>query len=294
MTPRIDRTSTRRGRIRLLLRNRELSFGLVFVAVFLGIALLGPFIVGHDPNRLDVANRFRPPSSQNWFGTDAVGRDVFSRTIVGARISLMVVAVVLPIAVTLGAVLGAISGYFGGLVDKGIMRLTEIFLAFPGFVLAMAVNAAVGPGLGGAMIAIAFVWWPGYARLVRGQVLAIKQVLFVEGARALGSTDGRIVVRHILPHSLTPVVVKMTLDVGYIILTTATLSFIGLGAQPPTPEWGAMVTEGRSFIVDQWWWSTFPGLAITVCVIGFNVLGDGLRDALDPHRSQRNREETAQ
>lgn len=274
---------TRRPRPRWL-RSPDFVIGIAFLTVFLMLAVLGPVLVPAETNQLNVMQRFKPPSGAHWFGTDAVGRDIFGRVVAGTRISLLVVCIVLPIAVGIGTLLGAIGGYFGGTLDSAIMRVTDVFLAFPGFILAMAVNAVVGPGLTGAMIAIAFVWWPGYARLIRGEVLTLKGTTFVEGARALGGKDVRIVWRHILPQTITPVVVKMTLDVGYIILTTATLSFLGLGAQPPTPEWGAMVNEGRAFIIDYWWWSTFPGLAITVCVIGFNVLGDGLREVLDPHK----------
>ena len=260
----------------------EVLFGVVIVALVVLVGLIGYRVAPYPHSEINLEERFLPPSSRHWFGTDVLGRDILSRILVGTRISLIVAAIVLSVALTVGGILGGMAGYFGGFLDSAVMRVMEVFLAFPGLVLAMAVNAALGPSLFGAMLAISFVWWPGYARLIRGQVLSLKQTAFVEAARAIGNSDARIIMRHILPHCLSPIIVKLTLDVGWVILTTATLSFIGLGAPPPTPEWGAMVSEGRSFIIDQWWWSTFPGLAIMTTVVGFNLLGDGLRDTLDP------------
>jgi peptide/nickel transport system permease protein len=270
------------SRFLFYLKHWEFLVGIVIVASVVLVGLVGYRMAPYKHDEINIEKRFLPPSSPHWFGTDVLGRDILSRMLVGTRISLTVGAIVLVIALAVGGTLGGFAGYFGGFVDGVVMRVTEVFLAFPGLVLAMAVNAALGPSLFGAMVAISFVWWPGYARLVRGQVLALKQTAFVEAARALGNGDSRIIWKHILPHCLSPIIVKLTLDVGLVILTTAKLSFIGLGAQPPTPEWGAMVNEGRAFIIDQWWWSTFPGLAIMATVVGFNLLGDGLRDTLDP------------
>jgi peptide/nickel transport system permease protein len=224
----------------------------------------------------------KPPSSTFLFGTDNLGRDVFSRIIYGGRVSVDAAFVVLAVVIVIGGTLGAISGYYEGIIDSIIMRVTDVFLSFPSMVLAMAVNAAIGPSLIGAFFAIGFVWWPGYARLIRAQVLSVKNSGFIDSARAIGCKDSHIILKHILPNCISPIIVKMTLDVGFVILTMATLSFIGLGAQPPTPEWGAMVTQGRAYIISEWWMSTFPGLAIMISVIGFNLFGDGLREILDP------------
>jgi peptide/nickel transport system permease protein len=200
----------------------------------------------------------------------------------GARLSLGVAAIVLSIAVTLGLTLGAIAGAVGGWVDEIIMRVTDMFLAFPVIILALAIAASLGPSLTSAMVALSAVFWPWYARLMRGQVLSIKRREYVEAAHSLGASPLWIMWRHILPNCLSPIVVEMSLDMGYAVLATSSLSFIGLGAQPPSPEWGAMIVAGREYIQDAWWQSTFPGIALTLTVAGFNLLGDGLRDALDP------------
>ncbi len=193
---------------------------------------------------------------------------------------------VLAIAVSVGLVVGSLAGYLGGLADELMMRVTDIFLAFPPLILALAVNAGLGPGLTAAMLAVSVTWWPSYARMVRGQVLSIKQRDYVEAARSIGCPSTTLLRRHILPNALNPIIVQMSLDMGYVVLITAGLSFVGLGAQPPTPEWGAMVTEGRQNILTNWWWATFPGLAICYLVVGFNLLGDFLQDLLDPQRSR--------
>jgi peptide/nickel transport system permease protein len=215
-------------------------------------------------------------------GLDNLGRDILSRTIAGTRISLGIGLVVLCIAGVFGTIFGLVAGYFGGRVDEVMMRITDMFLAFPALILAMAFAALLGPNLVNTMIAISFVRWTMYARLVRGEVLRLRETEFVESARSLGSSHFRILFRHILPNALAPVIVRATMDMGAVILTAAGLSFIGFGAQPPTAEWGVMVSDGRQFIMTQWWVSTFPGLAILIVVLGFNLLGDGLRDVLDP------------
>jgi peptide/nickel transport system permease protein len=256
--------------------------GLVLAIGLFGIAVAAPVIAPYDPVSLAPKNRLLPPSSTNWFGTDDGGRDIFSRVVFGARYSLLAAAVVLSLAVTFGTAVGLIAGFAGGKIDEALMRLTDMFLAFPALVLAMGISAALGASLANSMIAIAVVWWPWYARLVRGQTLRLRQEQFVDAARASGASDARMIVRHILPNCWTPIIVQVTLDVGYAILTTASLSFIGLGAQPPTPEWGAMVATGKDYILDQWWLSTFPGLAIFLAVMAFNLVGDGLQEALSP------------
>ncbi|MHB1162254.1 MAG: ABC transporter permease [Chloroflexota bacterium] len=256
--------------------------GLAIVFAFLVAAFFPWIFTSYNPVKLNLLDKFLPPSSQHWFGTDSVGMDVYARVIHGASITLQVVVVVLTIAVSIGYLLGSISGYFGGKVDEWVMRFTDVFLAFPNLVLAIAVNAALGRGLTQTMLAVAFSWWPSYARLIRGQVLSVKHDEHVTAARALGASTFRILFKHVLPNCSNPVIVRVTLDVGYVALATAGLSFLGLGAEPPTPEWGRMVAEGRDYLLDQWWWSTFPGLAIFLVVVGFNLLGEIVRDWLDP------------
>jgi peptide/nickel transport system permease protein len=261
--------------------------GLVLAVGLFGIAVAAPAIAPYDPVSLAPKNRLLPPSSTNWFGTDDGGRDIFSRVVFGARYSLLAAAVVLSLAVTFGTAVGLIAGFAGGKIDEALMRLTDMFLAFPALVLAMGISAALGASLANSMIAIAVVWWPWYARLVRGQTLRLRHEQFVDAARASGASDAQMIVRHILPNCWTPIIVQVTLDVGYAILTTASLSFIGLGAQPPTPEWGAMVATGKDYILDQWWMSTFPGLAFFLAVMAFNLVGDGLQEALSPMLQRR-------
>ncbi len=265
--------------------------GLIFVSIFIILGIIGPYITPYDPTYIDFKNmvkeRLQPPSLRHPFGTDEYGRDLFSRVLVGARISLMVSIAVMAIAIPLGLILGLIAGYYGGVVDEIIMRVTDVFLSFPGLVLAIAFSATLGASIWSAMIAIALVWWPGYVRVVRGQTLAVKQSLYVEAAKAIGVKTPKILRRHILPNVLTPLLVLATLDFGSVILVSAALSFIGLGAQPPTPEWGRLVADGRRWFPDKWWYTFFPGLAIFFTVLGWNLLGDGLRDVLDPKFRRR-------
>ena len=276
------------GQVGARLRANPVSMiGLVLAVGMFGIAIAAPVIAPYDPVSLAPKNRLLPPSSTNWFGTDDGGRDIFSRVVFGARYSLLAAVVVLSLAVTFGTAVGLIAGFAGGKIDEALMRLTDMFLAFPALVLAMGISAALGASLANSMIAIAVVWWPWYARLVRGQTLRVRQEQFVDAARASGASDAHMILRHILPNCWTPIIVQVTLDVGYAILTTASLSFIGLGAQPPTPEWGAMVATGKDYILDQWWLSTFPGLAIFLAVMAFNLVGDGLQEALSPILRQR-------
>jgi peptide/nickel transport system permease protein len=261
-------------------RVNMVAVALVTVIVFVGI--FGPWLAPHEPNSIDLLQRLLPPSGDHLFGTDDFGRDIFSRVLVGARISLQMAAVILLAAVAVGTVLGMIAGLAGGLLDEIVMRITDLFLAFPALILAAAIAATLGPSLTNTMLALSTVFWPWYARLVRGQVLSLREREFILSARIAGASTTRIVFRHLLRNVMPLVIVQASLDVGYAILFTSSLSFLGLGAQPPTPEWGAMMTDARAFLRDYWWYPTFPGLALAFTVVGFNLLGDGLRDWLDP------------
>jgi len=231
---------------------------------------------------MHLSERLSPPSSKYLFGTDDVGRDILSRVIYGSRISLRICTLVVGVTIGIGTILGIISGYWGGWLDELIMRISDVFLAFPALILAMAIAAALGPSLENVIIAMVVIWWPRYARVTRGQVLVLREIDYIVAARAVGVHESRIIMRHILPNCVSPVLIQATLDLGEVLLTAATLSFIGFGAQPPTPEWGAMISLGRNYLRDNWWYATFPGLAILLTVIGFNLLGDAARDILDP------------
>jgi peptide/nickel transport system permease protein len=259
---------------------------LALIALFAACAVLAPVLAPYDPLLQDLGSRLRPPSSEHWLGTDSLGRDIASRILYGARISLIIGVVVVTVAGVVGTAIGLVAGYAGGLVDDALMRLTEVFLAFPALILAMAIAGALGPSLTNAIIAIAAVTWAVYARLVRGQILSLRRREFVEAARAMGASRTRIVVRHLLPNALAPLMIQASFDLGSSIIAAAGLSFIGFGAQPPTPEWGVMISDGRNYISTQPWLSLFPGLAILLAVGSFNLLGDGLRDAFDPRLSR--------
>ena len=259
------------------------------IGVFALCALFAPVIAPYDPLLQDLGSRLRPPSPDHWLGTDSLGRDIASRILYGARISLIIGVVVVASAGVFGTIVGLVAGYSGGLVDEALMRLTEVFLAFPALILAMAIAGALGPSLTNAIIAIAAVTWAVYARLTRGQILSLRRREFVEAARAIGASQFRIVFRHLLPNALAPLMIQASFDLGSSIIAAAGLSFIGFGAQPPTPEWGVMISEGRNYISTQPWLSLFPGLAILLAVGSFNLLGDGLRDAFDPRLSRANR-----
>ncbi|MEP7356234.1 MAG: nickel transporter permease [Anaerolineales bacterium] len=265
-----------------LLRSPLTVAGLVLLLAFTLAAVFAPQIAPYNPLKQNVLQRLQLPSPAHWLGTDQLGRDLLSRLIFGARISLSVGVVVVGLAGTVGTTVGLAAGYVGGWVDEVLMRLTDVFLAFPALILAMAVAGALGPSLTNAMIAIAVVAWPVYARLVRGQVLQLREREYVEAARSLGASPLHIILRHILPNTLAPLLVQASFDMGGAILSAAGLSFIGFGAQPPLSEWGVMISEGRKFITTHLWLSLYPGLAILLAVGAFNVIGDGLRDALDP------------
>lgn len=266
----------------LLRRNASAVAGCIIIAVMVFMAVFASVLSPYDPIRISLPDRLKPPSAIHLFGTDELGRDILSRIMHGARISLRIGMLVVLIAGGLGALTGAISGYVGQRLDNLIMRVMDVILSFPPLVLALALAAALGPDLNNAILAVAFVMIPKFARLVRGEALAVKERQFIAAARAAGAKSLWIILHHILPNCLASVIVLATLVLGEAILIAASLSFIGLGAQPPTPEWGAMVSVGRKFLMDQWWYATFPGLFILTTVIGFNILGDALRDILDP------------
>jgi peptide/nickel transport system permease protein len=266
-------------------RNPAALLGCALLLLLVLAGLAAPLIAS-DPTAQELAKRLQAPSSQHWFGTDQLGRDVWSRVIYGIAISLRIGLFVTALSLLLGVTVGLAAGVLGKLWDNVLMRITDIFFAFPGLILAMAISAALGPSLNNVVLAVALVNWPNYARLVRGQVLALREREFVEAARALGASQSRIALAHLLPNVLTPLFIQASFDVGQAILTAAGLSFIGFGAQPPTPEWGAMVSETRTFISNAPWASSAPALAILITVLGFNLLGDGLRDALDPKNQQ--------
>jgi peptide/nickel transport system permease protein len=253
----------------------------IVIAVAL-IALAAPLIAPQSPVAQDLAARLQPPSAAHWLGTDGLGRDILSRLIWGARITLGVVALVSVITAPIGLVLGCVAGYFGGWTEAALMRLTDIFLALPRLILALAFVAALGPGIENAVLAIAIVAWPPYARVARAETLALKHAEFIDAARLAGASPWRIVLRHILPLCLPSVIVRMSLDLAGVILISAGLGFLGLGAQPPSPEWGAMIAAGRQFMLDHWWVAAMPGIAIAILSLAFNLLGDGMRDWLDP------------
>jgi peptide/nickel transport system permease protein len=256
--------------------------GLVLITIFALTAVFAPLLAPADPLKQVLSTRLKPPTSAHWLGTDQLGRDLLSRMIFGSRISLLVGVVVVALAGSLGTFVGLVAGYTGGWLDEGLMRLTDVFFAFPALILAMAISGALGPSLTNAMIAIAVVSWPVYARLVRAQVLTLREREYVEAARSLGASTPRIIWQHILPNTLAPLLVQASFDMGGAILAAAGLSFIGFGTQPPTPEWGVMISDGRNYISTQPWLSLFPGLAILFTVAAFNLIGDGLRDAFDP------------
>jgi peptide/nickel transport system permease protein len=277
--------NNRRGRrvLRAFLRNRLAVVGTLLLIVVIGSAALAPTVAPYDPLKMDLVNAYSPPGSEgHLLGTDNFGRDILSRLIHGSRISLLIGFVVVSIAATVGTVLGLLAGYLGGWFDELVMRAVEIFYAFPFLVLAIAVIAVFGPSIFNVMWVLGLVSWPLYARLVRAQVLALHDLEYVEAARASGMSKWRVMFKHVLPNVLTPVIVTATFGIPEAILASAALGFLGLGVQPPTPEWGAMISEGKDFIRRAPNLITWPGVAIMVVVLGFNFVGDGLRDALDP------------
>ena len=272
--------------VRRFLRNPGTVIGTTLSVTLIVVALLAPVLAG-DPLHQNLAERLQGPSAQHWFGTDQLGRDVWSRVVWGSRISLRIGFVVVAVSLLTGGAVGLAAGMLGGVWDELLMRVTDIFLAFPALILAMAISAALGPSLNNVMIAVAAVSWPNYARLLRAQVLAVRTLDYVEASRALGAPRLRQAFLHVLPNTVTPLLVQASFDIGSAILTAAGLGFIGFGAQPPTPEWGTIVSETRNFINEAPWASSAPAIAILLTVLAFNLLGDGLRDVLDPRGRTR-------
>jgi len=269
----------------LLNRNRLQRASLIIIVLLILVAIFAPVIApypGHALSETNPVDKLQPPSAKYWFGTDELGRDMFSRVIYGTRISLQTALIAVGLALLIGVPLGAIAGGLGGVVDEIIMRITDVFLSFPPLLLAIAIAAFLGPNLRNAMLAIAISWWPWYTRIIRGQAVSIRERQFVRAARAIGAPKSSIIFKHILPNTFAPVIVQASMDIGGVILTIASLSFLGLGAQPPTPEWGLLISTSRTYFLNAWWYSTFPGIAIFITVLVFNLIGDGFREVLDP------------
>jgi peptide/nickel transport system permease protein len=269
---------------RALLRDLSSTFGLTVVVILVLTAIFAPLLMTHDPIRQNLSNVLQPPNGEHWFGTDELGRDVYSRLIAGSRITLTIIGLVSIIVGPLGLIIGATAGYFGGWYDNLMMRVTDIFLSFPGLILSLAFVAALGPSLNNAIIAIALTSWPSIARLARAETLSFRSADYVSAARLQGASPLRIVVKSIMPMCLPSVLVRVTLSMATVILTAAGLGFLGLGAQPPLPEWGVMIATGRAYMLEAWWLVTFPGIAILLVSLAFNLFGDGLRDLLDPRQ----------
>jgi peptide/nickel transport system permease protein len=269
-------------------RNRLAMAGLIIVGLLLAVAALAPWISPHDPLAQDLSRRLLPPGTPgNILGTDDFGRDILSRIIHGARITLYIIALVALTAPALGLLVGTVAGYFGGWIDSALMRLTDIFLAFPRLILALALVAVLGPGIENAVLAIALTAWPPYARVARAETLTVRNSDYIAAIRLQGASSARIIAGHVVPMCLPSVIIRVTLDMAGVILIAAGLGFLGLGVQPPLPEWGLMISSGRKFLFEQWWVATMPGLAIFIVSLGFNLLGDGLRDVLDPRSAAR-------
>lgn len=277
-----SRNSEWRRVVRGLRKSPLAVLGSVIIGILIAMAIFAPLLAPYSPTKMRLSERLSPPSSRHIFGTDDVGRDILSRVIYGSRISLRICTVVVGLTIGIGTILGVTAGYLGGWVDELIMRISDVFLAFPALILAMAIAAALGPSLQNVILAMVVIWWPRYARVARGQVLVLRELDYMVAAKAIGISGRRTFIHHILPNCISPIIIQATLDLGEVLLTAATLSFIGFGAQPPTPEWGAMISLGRNYLRDNWWYATFPGLAILVAVMGFNLLGDAARDVLDP------------
>ncbi|HNB35180.1 MAG TPA: ABC transporter permease [Anaerolineales bacterium] len=278
---------TSRHVLAVILRDPLSFISTVIILLFIMMALFSYQIAPYPEEgqgKTNAPNTLMAPSSEHWFGTDKLGRDIVSRIIMGARPALIIPMGVVMFAVLIGAPLGAIAGYKGGWLDEVIMRITDLFLAFPSLLLAMAIASALGRGLDKAALALIVSWWPWYTRIARGVTISLKERYFVEAAQAIGVSDTVIILRHILPNTISPILVQATVDLGTVILAMGGLAFLGLGTQPPSPDWGLMVSEGRTYILDQWWIATFPGLAIFVVVLAFNLVGDTLRDIFDPRQ----------
>ncbi|WP_461864161.1 nickel transporter permease [Thermococcus sp.] len=276
--------------VKILFRNKLSVVGLSIIVALVLTAILAPVLAPYPNQALGEPNlkeRLQPPSRLHPMGTDYLGRDILSRVIYGTRTSLLVGFSVVFLALLIGVPLGLVAGYFGGKIDLIIMRITDIFLAFPPLLLALLIATTIGRGLVNAILALAISWWPWYTRLARGMAISVKERPYVEASRAMGIADWKIMVRHVLPNSLSPIIVQATMDMGSAILEAAALSFLGLGVQPPTPDWGLMVSEGKDYFLNYWWYPVFPGLAIFITVIAFNLLGDAVREVIDPRLRRR-------
>jgi len=273
--------------LRYLARTPTSAFGLVVLAILILAAVFCPLLAPHDPYVQDLQNTLAPPSNAHFFGTDELGRDIYSRLLYGSRITLTIIFLVTIVVGPIGLSVGAVAGYFGGRVDMVMMRITDIFLSFPSLILSLAFVAALGPSLNNAIIAISLSAWPPIARLARAETMTIRKADYIAAARLQGASPARIIWRSVVPMCLPSVLIRLTLNMATVILTAAGLGFLGLGAQPPMPEWGAMIATGRRYMIDSWWLVTFPGLAILSVSLAFNLLGDGLRDALDPKQMNR-------
>ncbi|WP_188067538.1 nickel transporter permease [Brevibacillus brevis] len=282
----VTRPSRWRTFYRKLRKNKLAMVGGCIVIFYIAIALLAPFIAPHDPYEIDLVNKLKPPSSEHWMGTDDKGRDVLSRLLYGTQLSMSVGFVAVFIGAFFGIILGLLSGYYGGWVDTIISRIIDVLLAFPGILLSLAIVSALGPSLFNVMIAVGIFSIPVFARIVRGSTLTVKKLEYIDAIRSLGANDFTIIFRHIFPNILSPIIVQATMRLATAILSAAGLSFLGLGAQPPLPEWGAMLSNGRDFLFTAPHLAMFPGFAIATLVLGFNIFGDGLRDALDPRMKQ--------
>ncbi|SDW66574.1 ABC transporter permease [Roseicitreum antarcticum] len=276
-----------RNIVRFLLRSPTSAFGLTVLAVLILTAICAPLIATHDPYAQDLTNVLAPPGMAHFFGTDELGRDIFSRIVFGARITLTIIFLVTIVVGPVGLLVGTVAGYHGGKIDVVLMRVTDIFLSFPSLILSLAFVAALGPSLNNAIIAISLTAWPPIARLARAETLTFRAADYIAAARLQGASSARIIWRSIVPMCLPSVLIRLTLNMATVILTAAGLGFLGLGAQPPLPEWGAMIATGRRYMIDSWWLVTFPGLAILCVSLAFNLLGDGLRDALDPKQMNK-------
>lgn len=272
--------------VRGFMANPLAVFGLAVVMLLAIMAIFAPWVATHDPLSQNLSGALQPPSAENWFGTDEFGRDIYSRIVFGSRISLYIVLLVSVIVAPIGLLIGMAAGYFGGWTDRVLMRITDIFLSFPSLILALAFAAALGPGIENAVIAIALTAWPPIARLARAETLTTRAADYIAAAQVSGASSPRILLAHILPICIPSVVVRTTLNMSGIMLTAAGLGFLGLGAQPPSPEWGAMTSAGRRFMIDSWWVVTMPGTAILLVALAFNLFGDGLRDMLDPRQAR--------
>lgn len=276
--------------VKLLFRNKLTGAAFILIGLLVVTAIFAPWLAPYPAQGRGVASpadKFLAPSLQHLFGTDELGRDIFSRVIFGTRISLVIATVTIFLALAIAVPLGVISGYYGGVVDEVIMRITDVFLSFPPLLIAIVVASFMGPSLQNAVIAIVIAWWPWYSRVIRAQVMSVKERPFVNAAKCIGTSDWRIMFSHILPNTIAPIIIQASMDMGGVLLTAASLSFIGLGAQAPTPEWGLIISSARTYIIDAWWYSAFPGLTILATVLSFNLIGDGLREVMDPRTRVR-------